>query len=338
MATIYDVARMARVSTTTVSKVLSNTPYVSAKTRQRVLDAMQELKYSPSLAARGLSSNRTYVIGLIVPQASDHSFKDPFLLEIIQGVERTANDSGYNVLLSMPERSASQNSYDRFLHPGYVDGIVTFETFEGFIADQELAEYALPRVSIGYREDHQEVNSIHSDDRLGAYEGVKHLLELGHRHIGVISGPTNFIVAVDARLQGVRDALTEYGLSLDMSWVTYGDFSIQSGYQAASPLLAAKDRPTALFVMNDRMALGAMRRASEIGLHVPVDLSLVGFDDVPLAEVIEPPLTTIRQFPIELGTVATQQLFSLINNETVQFPSVVIPIEFVVRSSTARLG
>jgi DNA-binding LacI/PurR family transcriptional regulator len=182
------------------------------------------------------------------------------------------------------------------------------------------------------------MNSIHSDDRLGAYKGVKHLLELGHRRIGVISGPINFIVAVDARLQGVRDALSEYGLSLDMSQVVYGDFSIQSGYEAAAPLLAAKDRPTALFVMNDRMALGAMRRASEMGLRVPMDLSVVGFDDVPLAEVIEPPLTTIRQFPLELGTVAAQHLFALINNESVQFPSVVVPVEFVIRGSTARLG
>lgn len=338
MANIYDVARLANVSTTTVSKVLSNTPYVSAPTRQRVLDAMQQLHYSPNLAARGLTSNRTYVIGLIVPDESDDSFKDPYILEIIHGVERVANDNGYNVLLSIARKADAHTTYDRFLRPGYIDGIVTLERFAGAIAERELDAHNIPRVSIGYREDGQEINAIHSDDRLGAYEGVKHLLELGHRRIGVISGPTNYIVAVAARLQGVHDALAEYNLQLGGECVTYGDFSIQSGYQAVIPLLEIEPRPTAIFAMNDRMALGAMRQASERGIRVPADLSLVGFDDVSLAEVIDPPLTTIRQFPLELGAIATQHLFSLINNDTTQFPAVVVPVELVVRASTARSG
>ena len=338
MATIYDVARLAKVSTTTVSKVLSNTPYVSASTRQRVLDAMRELHYSPSLAARGLTNNRTYVIGIIVAHDPDYSFKDPFVLEIIHGITSAANDNDYDVLLSTSKKNNSQRrSYDRVLRTGYVDGVVTIEGFEGSIDDQELAERRLPRVSIGYREDRQEINVVRSDDWQGAYQAVKYLLELGHRRPGLICGPRNFVGAVDARLEGMRAALVEYGLELEAHLISDGDFSVESGYQAAASLLEVAERPTAIFAMNDRMALGAMRRAREAGLHVPTDLSIVGFDDITLAQESDPPLTTIRQFPTEMGRIATQHLFSLINNESEPFPAVITPVELVVRSSTTPL-
>ncbi len=335
MATIYDVARLARVSTTTVSKVLSNTPYVSEKTRQRVLDAMHDLQYSPSLVARGLTNNRTYVIGLIIPHDPDYSFRDPFLLEVIRGVEGVASSNDYNVLLSMSKRTSLRATYDRFLRMGYIDGVITVETLKGELDEQELSASGIPRVSAGYREDLQMLNSVICDDRRGGYEVTKHLLELGHRRIGVISGPVNFIGAMDGRLQGARDAMAEYGLTLDPDLLTYGDFSIESGSSAAEPLLHDARRPTAIFAMNDRMALGAIGKAKELGLYVPRDLSVVGFDDIPLTSVIDPPLTTIRQFPAELGKVATQHLLTLIEQKISQFASVVIPIELVVRGSTA---
>ncbi len=335
MATIYDVARLAKVSTTTVSKVLSNTPYVSIKTRQRVLDAMRDLQYSPSLVARGLTNNHTYVLGLIIPHDPDYSFRDPFLLEIIRGVEGVASNSNYNVLLSMSKKSSQRAAYDRFLRMGYIDGVITVETLKGELDEQELAASGIPRVSAGYREDLQMLNSVICDDRQGGYVVTKHLLELGHRRIGVISGPANFIGAMDGRLQGACDALAEYGLTLDPNLLTYGDFSIESGSHAAEPLLQHTYRPTAIFAMNDRMALGAISKARELGLLVPKDLSVVGFDDIPLTSVIDPPLTTIRQFPAELGKVATQRLLAMIEQEISQFVSVVIPVELVIRGSTS---
>jgi len=333
VANIYDVARLANVSTTTVSKVLSDTPYVSAKTKLRVLEAMRELQYSPSLAARGLTNNRTYVLGLIIPHEADYSFKDPFLLEIIRGVESVASQNDYNILLSMSKKTAHRNSYDRFLRTGYVDGVITVETLKGELDEQELATSAIPRVSAGYREDQQHINAVHCDDRQGGYKVTKHLLELGHRLIGVISGPTNFIGAMDERLQGTRLAMAEYGLELDASFVHCGDFSIESGSTAAEPLLSRKPRPTAIFAMNDRMALGAISKARALGLRVPDDLSIVGFDDLPLTSAIEPPLTTVRQSPVEMGKIATQRLFALINHEVEQFESEVVPVELIVRGS-----
>ncbi|HEX2914922.1 MAG TPA: LacI family DNA-binding transcriptional regulator [Chloroflexia bacterium] len=335
MANIYDVARLAKVSTATVSKVLSNTPYVSAQTKERVLKAVRELQYTPSLAARGLTGNRTYVLGLVIPYDPEYLFADPFLLEVIRGVESVANENDYNVLLSMAKKSDQRSAYTRLLRTGYVDGAITVETFEGDAAGRELEERGLPRVSIGYRDSVKPINLVHSDDYRGAYEAVNHLLSLGHRRIGVISGPANFMGAMNERLRGVKDALAAYGQNLDEKLLTYGDFTLESGYAACEPLLENPERPTAIFAMNDRMAAGAMRRIREHGLTIPADISLVGFDDVPLTVLVEPALTTIRQPGVEQGRVAAQKLFELINNDIQQFDPVTLPVSLIVRESTA---
>jgi DNA-binding LacI/PurR family transcriptional regulator len=335
MATIYDVARRANVSTTTVSKVLSNTPYVSARTKERILEAMRELQYAPSLAARGLTGNRTYVLGLVVPYDPDYLFGDPHLLEVIRGVEATANDYDYNLLLSVARKSDQRSAYTRLLRTGYMDGAITVETFEGDEAAKLLEERGLSRVSVGYREGSHPINTVHANDYLGAYEAVNHLLSLGHRRVGIVSGPPHFMGAMEERLRGARDALATYQLELDPALITYGDFTVESGYRAAVALLEATHRPTAIFAMNDRMGAGVMRRARENGLNLPTDLSLIGFDDVPLTTLIEPPLTTIRQPSYELGKVAAQKLFELINNDLEQFEPIVLPVELIIRGSTA---
>ena len=334
MANIYDVARRAQVSTATVSKVLSNTPYVSTQTRERVLEAVRELQYTPSLAARGLTRNRTFVMGLVIPYDPDYLFSDPFLLEVIRGVEQTANDNDYNVLLSMAKKNDQRSAYTRLMRSGYIDGVVTVETFEGDVIGRQLEEQGVPRVSIGYRDGDRPINVVHSDDYRGAYEAVSYLLKLGHRRIGIISGPAQFMGAMDERLRGARDALTAYDLKPDPSLLTFGDFTLESGYRASQPLLQAQPRPTALFVMNDRMATGVLRYAREIGLKVPRDLSVVGFDDVLLSASVEPPLTTIRQHSVELGQVAAQQLFELINRTRSHFEPIILPVELVIRGTT----
>lgn len=333
MANIYDVARMAKVSTATVSKVLSNTPYVSAQTKERVLEAVRVLEYAPSLAARGLTGNRTYVLGLVIPYDPDHLFSDPFLLQVIRGVESVANDNDYTVLISMAKQSDPRSAYTRLARTGYVDGAVTVETFEGDVGGKVLEERGVARVSIGYRDGKKPPNSIHADDYRGAYEAITYLLQLGHRRIGIISGPANMGSMLE-RLHGATEALAAYGLSLDKNLVTYGDFSTESGYKAGTSLLDAAPRPTAIFAMNDRMAIGAIRRARELGLNIPADLSLIGFDDVPLTVAIEPALTTIRQPSVEMGRVAALKLFELINHNMAQFEPITLPVELIVRDST----
>ena len=341
MANIYDVARQAKVSTATVSKVISNTPYVSEPTRQRVLQAIVELGYSPRLAARSLTGNRTFVIGLAIPYEPNYLFSDPFLLQIIQGIEETANERDYNLLLSTARHSNPQSAYNRLLNTGYVDGVIILETSGGKELDRKLQESGMPRVSLGYpltnsHDNDQESGgqAVHSDDYDGALQATRHLLALGHRRIGVINGPANLMVAMEERLRGYRDGLKEFGLTFDPALMVYGDYTLESGYPSAQKLLKLDPRPTAIFSFNDRMAVGALRYAREQGLRVPQDLSLIGFDDIELARASDPALTTIRQLAVEMGQTAALRLFNQINNERDSHNEVVLPIEFIIRSST----
>jgi DNA-binding LacI/PurR family transcriptional regulator len=337
MATIYDVAKLAEVSTTTVSKVLSNTPYVSAKTREKILAAMAELKYSPSLAARGLTGNRTYILGLVVPYDPDYLFGDPFLLEVIRGVESCANNNDYNLLLSLARKDNQRSAYARLQRSRYLDGVIFLETLQSGVEVHYFEEQNVPCAFIGYGKNLESGNCVHADDYRGAFEAVTHLLELGHRRIGIVSGPSNFMYAVNERWRGTNSALAAYNLDLDDCLVGYGDFTLESGYQIATQLLAAETRPTAIFAQNDRMAVGVMRRARELGLNIPGDLSLVGFDDVPLSQLAEPALTTVRQPGYELGVTAAQKLIELIAWGNLKFEPVVLPVEFIPRNSTAPL-
>jgi DNA-binding LacI/PurR family transcriptional regulator len=338
MANIYDVARRAKVSTATVSKVLSNTPYVSLETRQRVLEAVRELGYIPSLAARSLTGNRTFVIGLAIPYDPDYLFDDPFLLQIIRGVEEVANDRDYNLLFSTARQADPQSAYTRLLRSGYVDGVITLETFIGSEPSRKLEESGFARVTIGYPvqtagDNRRVANAIHSDDYSGALEATRHLLALGHRRIAIINGPAHFMMAMEERLQGYRDGLAEYRLEIEPALMTNGDFTVESGYLAARTLLQLSPRPSAIFSFNDRMALGALRYARELGLNIPGDLSVVGFDDV-VALAADPPLTTVHQSGVEMGKMAAQKLFGLINNEIEPFDQIILPIEFIIRGST----
>lgn len=338
MANIYDVAKLANVSTATVSKVLSNTPYVSSRTKERVLEAVRQLDYAPSLAARGLTQSRTYIIGLVIPYDPDYLFDDPYLLEVMRGVEGAALEQNYTVLLSMAKKADQRSAYTRLLRTGYVDGAITVETFEGDAAAQEMEARGMPRVSIGYRGGTHPVNCVHSNDYTGGYEATKHLLSLGHRRLGFISGPAHFMGATEERQRGTRDALKEFGLELENYPVVYGDFTLESGYAASIAMLEIAERPTAIFAMNDRMAAGVMRRAREVGLNLPGDLSVIGFDDISLAALLEPPLTTIRQPSVQMGRVALEKLYEVISLGTGDFEPLVLPVELILRGSTAPVN
>jgi len=339
MANIYDVARLAKVSTATVSKVLSNTPYVSDKTKQKVMDAVTDLGYSPSIAARSLTGNRRFVIGLAIPYEPNYLFRDPFLLEVLQGIEEVANEFDFNLLFSTARKTNPQGAYNRLLNKGYVDGVIILETVMGAELDEKLEESGMPRVSVGYaltKKDSQGkiTPAVHANDYDGALQATRHLLELGHRRIGVIGGPANFMIAMEERYQGYRTALAKVGLKPENELLFHGDFTLESGILAGRKLLQLSPRPTAIFSFNDRMAVGAMRSAREMGLKIPQDLSIIGFDDVEVAQASDPPLTTIRQGAMEMGQAAARKLFSLINNDKDVLTETILPIELILRGST----
>lgn len=333
MATIDKVAERAGVARGTVSKVLSGNYYVSARTREKVVRAASELGYRPNLAARALSKGRTFVLGLMIPYDPDQLFADPHLLGIIRSVEAAANERDYNVLLSTAHRRDEPSSaYSRVLRSNYVDGLIVHEGSSMQSIATQLMDQTAPWVISGYDSTGAGAPCVHADDPGITAALAAHLLELGHRRFGAISA-TNHPVAFDRRLLGFRRALAEHGLSLPDTWLAEGDMSVASGYRAAAQLLQREDRPTAIFALNDRMALGALQWARENGMRVPDDISIAGFDDIDAASHSSPPLTTVRLPSYREGQEATALLFRLLDGE--QVPSeVIVPTEVVVRSSS----
>ncbi len=334
--TIYDVAKQAGVSTATVSKVLSNTPYVSDKTRARVLAVVSDLGFVPNLAARSLSQARTGIIGLAFPYASDYLFDDPHLMLFLRGVEdvATAHDASILLMTARAPNDAA-GSLRRLLHTPYVDGaiVVGMEMESVQPVTAELRFRAYPTIALGYFSPLGEDNTIHADDYQGARLAAEHLLALGHRRIGVISGPAE-ITAVGRRLQGFSDALAAQGLTNDPALMTSGDFTQESGFAAGAQILNQPARPTAVLSVNDRMALGFMAYAQTVGLVIPADLSVVGFDDIPAAAYSHPALTTVRQPSLQMGRTAASCLFDLLDQTRERFAALVLPTTFITRSST----
>ncbi|NJM07328.1 LacI family transcriptional regulator [Candidatus Gracilibacteria bacterium] len=334
MTTIDEIARLAGVSPATVSKVLNNRPYVSDLTRARIERVIAETGFVPSQRARGLSQRRSYILGLLIPYTSDELFADPHLLEIMRGIEAETNCHEYNLLLSTSRAALDAVSAClRMLRSDVIDGAIMVETLDILPYTDALSTQAAPWVMIGYPRQ-GDVRAVHADDYGGALLATRHLINLGHRHIAVItSTPRPF--ALEERLRGVRDALATSGLPLDERLLLTGDFSIESGERAGAQLLALPEPPSAVFALNDRMALGVIRSALAHGKRVPEDLSVVGFDDIALASLLNPALTTVRQPGFAMGQAAARGFFALLDGQPFAVPTV-IPTELIVRGTSGK--
>jgi DNA-binding LacI/PurR family transcriptional regulator len=311
MPTLEDVARRAGVSTATVSKVLSNTPYFTAETRDKVLKAVKELGYVPNLAARALAAGKTHIVAVVFPYVYDAIFTDPLIMLILQGIEAECTQQGYNLLLSTPRLSddAVDPIYLQLVQSGYMDGIIAIDNHPRVSALEPVHQRGIPAVAIGY---HPTRYYVRSADQQGGYQLMRHVLDLGHRRIGIISVPETMHPSIHYRLVGVRQAAQQAGLDAHAIPERDGDFSTPSGAAAAAHLLTEHPDLTALVCLNDRMALGAIQQAREMGRRVPDDLTVVGYDDIPYAAVFSPPLTTISQQAPELGRMAAQMLFEVL--------------------------
>jgi DNA-binding LacI/PurR family transcriptional regulator len=333
MTTIDNIARLAGVSPATVSKVLNNRPYVSAEKRAVIERVIAETGYVPSQRARGLSKRRSFILGLLIPYTPDQLFADPHLIECMRGIEFEANAREYNVLLSTAREPAeAASSCVRLLRGDVIDGAIVLETLDIQPFTEALHRHEAPLVVIGYP-CVPSIYAVHADDYGGARQAAQHLLDLGHRRIAIV-GSRLRPFAIDERLRGVRDALAASGLALEEPLLMIGDFSVESGDAAGRQLLTLAEPPTAIFALNDRMAFGVMRTAAALGLQVPGDLSVIGFDDIPLATLMTPALTTVRQPGFALGRTAAETFFALLEHEEAA-PVTVIPTEFVLRGSTA---
>ena len=329
---IRHVAREAGVSQQTVSRVLNNRPDVAAETRQRVQEVIAKLGYRPSALARGLSSQRTYTLGLITADFSDY-----FFTQVIAGAEAEARQYGYRFMLGSTERNPEDEpEYIRLLTEHHVDGILfarpSTEPDHRHLVS--LLRDGVPVVTTAYHIPGEALTVIDVDNIDGGQQAASCLLERGHRQLALITGPGTW-KSVQDRTQGYSIALEAAGVSVAPELIAEADWSFRGGYQAAQKLLAAGLPFSALFAHNDQMAIGALRALREAGRRVPEDISVIGYDDIPIAEYCEPPLTTIRQPMREVGAIAARLLIQTIELLGVQQGEMLLRPELIVRKSCA---
>jgi len=330
IATIHEVAERAGVSVTTVSHVINETRPVSDDLRRRVLAAMGELGYQPNALARSLRRKETHTIGMIVPDSAN-----PFFAEVARGIEDVSFEQGYSVILCNSDGDlATELLYVNVLTEKQVDGILFVAAGVSTEHIRTLQARRMPLVVVDRDIPSVAVDSVLTDNASGGWLAVRHLVELGHRRIGCIAGPSDLTPSAE-RVTGYRRALRERDIPVDETLTVKGDFQYESGYQAAHQLLVMDDPPTAIFACNDLMAVGAIRAALELGRQVPASLSVVGFDDVRLASFTNPPLTTIVQPKFEMGTLAATMLLERIRDRDMPPCRRLLDTSLIIRQSTA---
>jgi DNA-binding LacI/PurR family transcriptional regulator len=332
--TARDVAELAEVSRTTVSFVLNDVPgiRISDETRQRVLEAAKQLNYHPDATARRMVAGRTNVIGFVLRQSPDQVFADQFLPQVLNGLSHAAAAQNYHVLIEPIPPDSEPGAYLRLVRERHVDGIIlSGPRFD----DEELLSFhaeGWPLVMLGQLPN-SDVMSVDIDNTSSAAVATHHLIALGHQRIAFITNAKQTYTAAMERLAGYRQALEAAGLRYDKTLVEFGDFTPKSGAAAMSRLLTLSPRPTAVFVASDTVALGALQAIRAEGLHVPAEIALVGFDDVPFSEFVEPPLTTVRVPAYGLGWGAADLLIRAINQEDINQRALLLDSMLIVRKS-----
>ncbi|MEU8190694.1 LacI family DNA-binding transcriptional regulator [Micromonospora carbonacea] len=330
--TITDVAKAAGVSKGAVSFALNGRPGVAEETRARILAVAASLGWAPSHRARALSASRAFSVGMVIARPPELLGADPFYPSFIAGVERTLSDRGQSLVLQVvPDLSAEEASYRRLATAERVDGVFVLDLRLGDPRIALLAELGLPAVTIGRPDVPSNHPALLVDDRPGVTAAVAHLAGLGHRRIAHVSGPLHFLHGA-VRRQAWEQALADAGLTPGPC--VESDFSAAGGAQATRALLATEDPPTAIVYGNDLMAIAGLSVAVQLGVKVPDELSITGFDDTELAGYVTPTLTTVRTDPFGWGRAAADALLDLIDGRPgADLPTPAAPL--VVRGSTA---
>jgi LacI family transcriptional regulator len=329
--TIHDVAKEAGVSVSTVSRVLNGKDDVALETIEKVHGVVRDLRYTSSLAARGMRSIRTNVIGLIIPDVGT-----PYCIEVMRGVNRAIAQSNYDLIVYttgaiLKYGTADQERrYVTLLNGNVTDGVVVVTP-----AATDFSTDA-PIVAIDPNNESPDCPAIIATNRAGALEALKYLTGLGHRRIGHITGRLD-LVSASRRLQGYKDGLSACGLPVDEQLIQIGDFSTETAIRCTQALLSLENPPTAIFASNDMSATGIYKVALEKGLRIPEDLSVVGFDNLPESTFLNPQLTTVDQFIMDMGSMAVEMVVKLVNGETLEENLYEIPTQLVVRNSCRSL-
>ena len=332
--TLEEIGKLAGVSRATVSRVINDHPNIRTEVRERVLRVIAETGYQPNMLARSLASRETKIIGLLIPSVIQDVFSDPYYPRLTQGIAQACNKNEYTLTLFLfHTKEEEKRTLQRIIGNGLVDGII--------VASDNVKDPFVPLLlknnvtvlQVGRPTEAGSVTYVDVDNVKGGYIATKHLIDEGYQRIGQIQAIPD-LVGID-RDKGYRKAFKEAGRTIDTSLIAIGDFSEESGYQAMKTLIPKQ--PDAVFVHSDQMAFGALRALREANLQVPDDVAIVGYDDLPIASMASPQLTTVNQPIREIGMIAAETLIDLLQNDITTPKQIILPVELVTRASTKGL-
>ncbi|HEV7351033.1 LacI family DNA-binding transcriptional regulator [Telluribacter sp.] len=333
--TIKEIARELNVSKSTVSRALRDSSEISEETKQRVLELARQLNYSPNPIALSLLNNRTHTLGIIVPDIAN-----AFFSSAIAGVEDVAYSRGYHVMIYQSHESYERELIDaRHIATRRADGLIvsiasSSQRYDHF---KELQEKDIPVVFFDRVSDEVITHKVIVDDYKGAFEATEHLIKRGCRRIAHIAGPSGLSISQN-RFNGYRDALNQYGLPLREEWVVYSEYNQAEGTERAYQLMALRERPDAIFAASDRIALGVHWALRQLGYRMPEDVALMGFSDLAISALLDPPLSSVAQPSFEMGQQAAELVLELIEskNTPVSYETRVLKTKLSIRKSSMK--
>ncbi|MGM0370597.1 MAG: LacI family DNA-binding transcriptional regulator [Bacillota bacterium] len=330
--TMKDIAQEAGVSKATVSRVINNDKYVGEDTREKVMKLVRKYDYEPHTVAQGLARDLSHTIGLMIP-GPPRDITDPFFLEFLHGVGNQAAEYSYSLSLPTVSEKDKQELYEEGINFNQLDGVIVVNPKVNDFRIDYFREENLPFVFLGRPlENDENICWVDGDNLSGAYEATEYLIERGHQQIACMTGPSEF-VASRIRVKGYRQALAEHNIEYKDSLMIHGGFTRDSGYQRMKELLAQDKSFSAIFVVSDAMAIGALRALKEADIAVPEECAVMGFDGIDLGAYTEPSLTTVRQPAYQLGEEAVESLISLINKQDDFELHKVLDLELLIRDS-----
>ncbi|MCX7709368.1 MAG: LacI family transcriptional regulator [Clostridia bacterium] len=337
--TINDVAKAANVSPSTVSRVIANNPRIGQETREKVFKIMKEMNYHPNIIARSLANKSTRIVGVVVPANTEKAFQHPFYPELLRGIGSVATKYKYNILLSSINSPSEEKDVIRELsRSGITEGVILLASRVNDPTIKELKKIHFPFVVVGRPENEDEVNWVDNNNVNAGYEITKHFIKNGHKRIAFLGLAPEFIVTTD-RYKGYKKALEEAGLGIDSGLVLESKFiEHTTDIKVMKQILTGSKRPTGIVACDDFLAFGAMKLINECGLKVPEDISVAGFNNVPLASYSIPPLTTVEVNAFGLGAKAFELLHTSISSDYQSFNRTIVPTEIITRESVQVLG
>lgn len=330
-----DIAKMAGVSKSTVSRALKNDSRVKEATKNKIIKLARKYNYKPNKVAQALAEKQTKIIAVILPSAP-RSVSDPFFLEFLHGVNNTAYQQGYSLTIP-PVEKGNFDSFKKINENLNVDGVILTEPLLDDPRISYLKQNNIPFVFNGNPMLADDTAWVDTDNQLGAYQAVNYLIKKGHHRIAAVTGPLS-LVAGKYRLEGYYQALKDNKIEINKDWIFESDFTEKGAYLTAKNLIKKHQQITAVFAANDLMALGIIKSLKDAGIKIPEDLSLIAFDSIKLGEYIDPPLTTVKNTSLEKGEKAVELLIKIIEAQKITSRQILFPPELIIRDSVRDIS